>query len=79
MLFYDYYKQTLDFACVRKKSIIYKNNDSCRQRLVVVLTLKGQGLEFDMKNHILHVSGTYTAFKEKSSDHFKETETPDKF
>ena len=27
---------------------------------------------FDMKNHILHVSRTSTAFKEKSSDHFKD-------
>ena len=26
-------------ACVRKKSVTYENNDSCKQRLVIVLTL----------------------------------------
>ena len=32
----------------------------------------GQGPEFDMKNHILYVSRTFNAFKEISSDHFKD-------
>ena len=26
-------------ACVRKKSVTYENNDSCKQRLIIVLTL----------------------------------------
>ena len=33
---------------------------------------QGQELEFDMKYHILYVFITSTAFKEKSSDHFKD-------
>ena len=33
---------------------------------------QGQGLEFDMKYHILHDFKTTSPFKEKSSDHFKD-------
>ena len=32
-------KQNVECACVSKKSVTYENNGSCRQRLVVVLTL----------------------------------------
>ena len=28
----------MEYACVRKKSVTYENNDSCKQRLVIVLT-----------------------------------------
>ena len=34
--------------------------------------IKGQGLEFDMKDYILHDAGTSTPFEKKSSDHFKD-------
>ena len=43
MLVYDckclVYKQISGCACVRKKSIAYENNYSCKQRLVIVLRL----------------------------------------
>ena len=35
-------------------------------------SLKAIGLEFNMKNHILHVFRTSAAFKEKSYDHFED-------
>ena len=34
--------------------------------------IEGQGLDFDMKYNILHVFIASTAFKEKSSNHFKD-------
>ena len=36
-----------------------------------MLLSQGQGLEFDMKYHILHDFRTSTPFKKTSSDHFK--------
>ena len=33
-------KTNFGCACVRKKSIINKNNDSCKQRLIIVLDIE---------------------------------------